>query len=137
MEFFASIKARGMGLVESTRDLLVAVKRDLNEQRPRRDVPPESAPIYNREWVDSQFKIIGKAIEDRRASLGISRSDCSYRTRISPRYMHLIEKGELHTSHLAPVYVLGFTKTYLRDLGLDYFDIMRRLRNYQYYYGLQ
>ncbi len=134
LDLLSKIRATGNKLVESTHELLVSVREEMQRKRSVSDARPPEMPQYNKEWIDNQFKVIGKMIHEERRKLKIEISAFSSNTRIKIEYLRMIENGELHSTHLKPVYVLGFTRTYLRYLSMDEHNLMKGIKNYKYYY---
>lgn len=61
---------------------------------------------------------VGKIIEDRRKELGLTREECSKRTRISKKFLEAIESDN-YDAFPGEVYYIGFLRTYAQILSLD------------------
>lgn len=71
---------------------------------------------------------IGKLLKEKRETLGLSIEDVSEKTRLTPKHIKALEKGELSFFREDLSYLRYFVKSYCDVVGLDFEELKDKLR---------
>jgi cytoskeleton protein RodZ len=74
-----------------------------------------------------EARFVGDALRQRRQQLGLELGDVAASLRIRPAYLEALEQDRLHQLP-APVYVIGFLRSYADYLGLDGGEFVQRFK---------
>lgn len=77
--------------------------------------------------VPGPFASVGSRLRAAREGMGLSIKDLSLRTRITTRHIEALEAGD-HATLPGRPYVLGFTRSIAREVGLDQAEIASAIR---------
>ncbi|MCH7628921.1 MULTISPECIES: helix-turn-helix domain-containing protein [Novosphingobium] len=77
--------------------------------------------------VPGPFASVGSRLRAAREGMGLSIKDLSVRTRITTRHIEALEAGD-HATLPGRPYVLGFTRSIAREVGLDQAEIASAIR---------
>ncbi len=98
--------------------------QDLEENTVQEEQTEEKAMI---DTFEETLKAVGSEIMFVRRAGGLSIKDVAARLRLQAEYLEAIEKGNLEKLP-APVYILGYVRSYANTLGMPSDAICRRLR---------
>lgn len=71
---------------------------------------------------------IGHVLRDARRNLGVTLTEAAQRTRVRETHLAALERDELESIGIDPVYVRGIIRTYAEYLGLDSAALLARYR---------